>query len=241
MVGISGAWLDPQKDRPLLEKLPHVQGLVPPLEKAHQNLLLLQASPEPASLTAALSQLQEDAADDDATHDSKARGGFGMLGDLAELANDPAARSVYIQLRDKMYPNGLRVVQLSYAEEAGEVELVEQRLTKEDRDLLASIPSPDGNLLKSHELRVAAGRRLGEFERKRAEIFSKIDGTTVVKGPDVTKARNAWLRATRALVFVLELEDLDADTKKRLIGPLTDACDKIAKRSPRKKADKTTT
>lgn len=222
MVTITGAWLDRTHELPLIESLPQAGALLPSLEKAHEGLLSTQHMGEQAD--AELSAIQEESADADARHDRKTRGLFNVLTGFADLADEPVLAAAYLALRDKIFLHGLKVIQWSYADEAGEVKLVEGRLTADDRALLKELPMPGGTLIDAHAERVKAGDRLGELERKRLALTSQPDDAEAPTQGDVVRARNCWIRAVNAFVATLDLEEkLSEAGWERIIAPLREA------------------
>lgn len=124
------------------------------------------------------------------------------------------------------------VVNWSYTDEAGEAELVEGRLSKEDRALLKQLSYPEGKLSDAHEARISAARKLGELERKKQDLLSaEASKEGKIAPADVRNARNAWIRAVRAFMDIVALEkDLPEETRKKILGPLEDAERKAARR-----------
>jgi hypothetical protein len=217
MVTITTAWLDPKEERPLLASLPQAGALLPSLDKGHQGLLDGQVSA--ADANDALAALQKAEAILDVRHDRNVRGPYNILTGLADLADTPEEASKYLALRDAMTPRGLDTVRLSYTDEAGEAELTDRRLTKEDKALLAKIPTPTGTLLDAHKARLKAGKELGDLEKKRAELEAAAPVATTPA--DAVRARHLWIRTVNAFVAILALEEglSDADRAK-ILGPL---------------------
>lgn len=223
MVVVTGHWLDPNRDRPRIEALPRASGLLPVLEGAHDRLLTVQSMGKTA--LPALMALQKEQGLLDGTHDRKSRGGYNLLTALADLVDDPAEAEKLLALRDTMYPHGMRVVQWSYVDEAGEAELVERRLTNDDRDLLKQITYKGGTLFDAHQKRVESARKLGELEKKKLALLDAQEAGNGKPMPgDVVKARNAWIRAVNAFLAVLDLEEgLSEADREELLRPLREA------------------
>ena len=238
MVTIVAAWVDPARERKLLEGLQRAAFLLPTLVEAHQLLVSTQAI-APDGESAELPAVQQEQADVDTEHDRKVRGIYGALTAFAELVDDPDKAARYLSLRDKLFPEGLAVINWSYVDEAGEADLVEGRLTYADRVLLKYLPYPGGKLWDAHERRLASARRLGELERKKQDLIRARETREGRLGPvDVIKARNAWIRAVRAFLGVLELEkSIAPEVKRRILGPLEDAERKAAARGGNEDAE----
>ena len=220
MVTISGAWLDNAQERPLIESLPKAGALLSSLEVAHTGILTTQNTGIQAA--ASIIAIQEQQGTLDVLHDRKARGGYNLLGALAELATGPEEAAKYLALRDRLYPHGLKIVQWSYTDEAGEAKLAEERLSDDDKILLKKIPVPNGSLFDEHQARIKAAKDLGELEKKKTSLASSTEtqGTTP---SDVVRARNHWIRVVSAFVKVLELEDLSDADEGRILNQLRDA------------------
>jgi hypothetical protein len=236
MVTISSAWLDPERDRPLLEALPRVTALVPDIEKAHAGLVTTQK--QDSTATAQLTALQEKEAEVDLLHDRKAHGTHHVLTGFAELADDSDDAAEFLALRDRLMPEGLRVTTRSYTDQAGEVELVEGRLLPSDKALLKQLPTPKGDLRKAVDGWFKAGRQLGQLEAERRELQRKIDageGGGATAG-DVLRARNGWIRVVRGVLAMLDLEKIEDDTLEKIVGPLRQAEQKAERRGGKAKA-----
>jgi len=227
MVVISSAWLDPHAERPILEALPQASALLPSIDKAHKGLLHSQSTGTTANVE--LAALQQRAAGIDAIHDKKARGSYGLLTALAEIADDPVMAEKLLALRDILYPDGLELVRWSYTDEAGDAKLVDKRLTAEHKALLKEIPVLGGTLFDVHMARVKAGKDLGEIEKERLALEHQApDAPTPA---DAVRARNVWIRTTNALISMLELEEnLSDGDRERLLAPLRRAEQKAARR-----------
>ena len=217
MVTVTTAWVDPKEERPLLASLPQAGALLPSLDKAHQGLLDGQVST--AQANSALAALQKAEAVLDVRHDRNVRGPYNILTGFADLADTPEEASRFLALRDTLTPRGLDTVRLSYTDQAGEAQLTDRRLTKEDKALLAKLPTPSGTLLDAHKARVKAGKELGDLEKERARLEGAAPVATTPA--DAVRARNLWIRTVNAFVATLALEEnlSDADREK-ILGPL---------------------
>jgi hypothetical protein len=76
----------------------------------------------------------------------------------------------------------------------------------------------------------AAGRALGESEHQKAllEREREVAAASLVKGADVLRARQRWVRVARALVDDVEAEELPADVAERIVGGLKRALERAA-------------
>lgn len=227
MVSVSGGWLDPVKgSRKEIESIPAAAALLPAIQAAHDGLLRTQAqddSPSPA-----LVANRQAAVAKDRLHDRKGRGLFLVLSGFADLADDEDLAASCLALRDRIFlpAAGLRVLGASYVEEAGEVEMVESRVTEQDRAQLKKLPYPEGKLLDAHNARVKAGRALGNLERERTQLEAQAAGEaarTAIAPAAVLIARNTWIKGARALATVLELAAPSDALRLKILKPLDDA------------------
>jgi hypothetical protein len=229
MVTLSGPWTDPTRDRPLVQSLLQAGALLPSLDIAHQGLLDTQASG--AQTNVELSRLQKAQGLLDWTHDRKTRGVFNVLTGFADLAEDPEQAEAYLALRDAINPSGLEITRWSYTDEAGEAELLDRRLSAEQKALLAKLPAPSGTLLDALEARLKAGRELGALEKVRAALEKR--GPDVTTAADAVRARNVWIRTVSAFVAILDLEPkLSEADREQILGPLRRAEARAERRAP---------
>jgi hypothetical protein len=225
MINVSSDWLDPEGARPLIEAIAPAAALLPSIKEAHQRVIKTQARPDQGNDE--LAKIQEEQGEVDVRHDRKGRGLYGALTAFAEIADDLEEAASYLALRDKIYPpeRGLRILQASYGEEAGEADLVEERLDDADRALLKKLPAPGGKLSDVHKARITAARKLGSLEKKRKHIEAQAaePGEGTIKPADVLRARNGWIQAARALIAVLDLARPNEKALERILLPLDEA------------------
>jgi hypothetical protein len=217
MVTVTTAWVDPREERPLLASLPQAGALLPSLDKAHHGLLDTQVSSDLTNTR--LTALQKAQARLDVRHDRKVRGQYYVLTGFAELAETEEEAASYLALRDALTPRGLDTVRLSYTDEAGEAELTDRRLTKDDKALLGKLPTPNGTLLDAFKARLKAGKELGDLEKERGALESQAPAATTPA--DAVRARNLWIRTVNAFVATLALEEnLSEADREKILGPL---------------------
>ena len=229
MVTITAPWLDPKKQRPALERLTRVSGLLPDIAAAHQGLIKFQK--KESVLSTALGKLAEKAAALDETHDRKARGLFNITTGIADLSDDDSFSDAILVARDELMPTGLQVVTPSYRDEAGAAALVEERLTPESKKLLKETQVAGKPLAKWVDGWLRAAHELGEVEAERVKLQGRINDEPNMGG-DVVRARNHWIRVVSTVLQVLELEkDLDVKTRKSVIEQLDAALAKAGRRT----------
>jgi hypothetical protein len=201
--------------RPTIEKYPLLKAVLPALEDAHQQLLANQSVTDATELT----QLQQDELAVDQVHDHKARGIANLLLGLLDLVDDPHQAQPLIDLRARLYPDGLAFTKASFMAEVGNAEVVKSRMTAEDHALLARIPVLDKTLEHHFEMWMDAAARLGTLEGEKGEL-TKAAQAANARGPHL-KARNRWVEVVTAFVANANLvDDLTDDEHDSIFGPL---------------------
>lgn len=225
MMAIGGAWLDAERERPLIECLFLAGPLLGKINDAHSGLVQFQNAgkqelPEVRALITKTTEL-------DADHDRLARGIHSIVSGLVELSSPDAAES-YGALRHALFPNGLAIVQQSYLVQAGDADLREGRLSADDRRLLETtqVSTKEG----SKSLRTVVdewnrtARALGEAESKKAQLKRESVNESS-RGP----ARKAWARIVSHFIATLDHEEgLSPKDRARILEPLESALAKAA-------------
>lgn len=221
MVRLSASWLDPRRSRPILELFPRGRGLLVHIASAHQGILDVQSLG--SELDTQIADLVRECLTLNTTFNVLARSIHQVLGGAAGLLDDVALVARCEAARDAVVPQGAAVAKWSYADKAGEVELVATRRTPEVDETLKCVILPDGSTLaESVDRWVAVGRELGEKDSLRHALERRRESTpglTVTPG-DVQSARRQWARVARALLDDIALEKLDAESAARLSGDL---------------------
>ncbi|WP_437984268.1 hypothetical protein [Sorangium sp. So ce117] len=218
MVQITGAWLDPERERPRLVSLKRCAPLIDDIEEAHEGVLKSHRRQKKANDE--LSAIQQRQVVVDQIHDRKARGAHAVLTGFADLADDPEDAALYLEIRDQLFADGLKFIGASYSDEAGEVKLARDRLTPESKAALRALPTPGGNLLKAVQAWFAAGDELGKLDAQRIHLSAEDrPGAADPRGGQL-RARNRWIKVVRSVLQMLELEGADEETARRLLAPL---------------------
>lgn len=229
MVTVTGALLDPERERPIFAKYPRLLPWLSDIEAAHEGLHEVQTLAPKVS--PALSTLNERAASLDAEHDRLARGIFDTLSGLISLTEDTERASLLLRARDELFPKGLSIVNRTFLDEAGEAQLLDSRLSDGSRKLLCELPIEGVTLNQYVLFWQKAGLTLGEVEAERVRLAKDEKAQSIAS---LGRARLAWVSAMNALVFVIEREkELTQDDRRRLLEPLETA---LAKASAKKKA-----
>jgi hypothetical protein len=221
MLGISGAWLDPGRERPLIGGIPLLAPFLDELESAHDGLSRMPV--KGSDIGAELEDLTRQATSLDELHDRKLRGIYGVLTSFADLADEPGDAARYLDLADRLFPSGLKGVKRSYLDEAGEAALTAKRLTDDMRRTLEALPVPGGTLADEMDAWLNAGETLGDVEQKRVRLGQDKEGKNV-SIEDVSKARSRWSRVVNTMLQILDLvPSLEDASRARLLKPLKTA------------------
>lgn len=227
MVTITGALVDPERERPVFAKYPRLWPWLADIEAAHQGLYEIEKrAPSPA-----LAAMNERASLLDAEHDRRARGIHEVITGLIDLSEDADEASRLTELRDQLFPSGRSIVNRSYLDQAGEAELLDSRLSESSRKLLGEVMVHRTLLGKHIHLWRKTALDLGQLEAERTRLAKD------EKAQELTtlgKARNAWVSAMNALLYVIEREkELTQEDRRRLLEPLETA---LAKATAKRKA-----
>jgi hypothetical protein len=138
----------------------------------------------------------------DADFDRYGRGIHATLDAVGSLL--PAAQAARVTgARERLFPEGLRILNTTYAEEGMEGTRAAGRLTDADRALLASFTLPDGTTLwQQVERWFAAAGALREYETRRLAAEQQ-DAAPALRHIDL---RNRFIRIVRALETNAELK-----------------------------------
>ncbi len=228
MVSVSGAWTDASNaGHEALQQQPRLAAFLGDLQTVHEDIVAVVPGPNKPREA----EIVELAAQEDALHDTLARGIHGMLTHLALLQDDG---SVYIELRDELMPAGLaKTIQATYRGQAGWTYLLRERLMGDSRKALEGIPLPDGrNLFATVDAWLDAGARLGKLEEERARLA---EGKSLAA--QVVSARNQWIRLVNTLLSLAEWSELDEEAERVIFGPLQDAESTADQRAARRSSD----
>lgn len=228
MVTVTGQWLDPERQRPLIERCPRASPLLEDIASAHANILVFQTkakreADEIPKLRARTSAL-------DAHHDRLARGINYILLGLVELQNDLGKAEEFIKLRSELFPHGLEIVQRSYLAQAGDADMREERLSDSSKKLLedACVKGGDHN----QSLR-ACVNEWGKVARELGEVEAEKVRLAAAEPSDISSsaARRAWINIVSLFLQTLELEKALTDAERRIIlEPLRNAEAKAARK-----------
>ncbi len=227
MAGISGEWTDAGKQRPVLEGIVELSGIMGPLDEVHNGVLEMQFTGEAqGALEKELKELSVQAGELDVMFDNWARGIFGGLESNALLAEAQEEKAMCEKLKSVIFPRQTGIVKMTYWEESGEAKLLEGRLDADLRKDLRSIPCLGGNLEQAVDKFIVAGNDLGNVESKRVRLAEQDGDKATVTRSDTLKARHKWIRVVSAFLNVLEIAEIDEKTTTNILQPLMTAVEK---------------
>jgi hypothetical protein len=210
MVAISAAWvMADQAGRAAIEKTPLLAALLPNLEKVHAAIVALRSKEAPR--LRAISQKETEV---DAKHDALVRGMVGTLTMLAPVSDD---REELLDIRDKLFPDGLGHTKLSYRGEAGHVAVVAKQLDDTMKARLKAIAVHKKTMLDLALVWIEAGTQLGQLEEEKARLAEASPSL----GAETHSARTAWIRLAKALMANAKLaEQAASDLPRRALTGL---------------------
>ncbi len=234
MVELAASWLDPARDRPILENDELLRGPLAIIERATTSLLTLRkqsglTDQEIARLTGRLTEL-------DSFHDRMARCVYYALDSGENLASTPEEIEKYQQARLLIFPDGLNVTRRSYREQAGFARRIDEQLKAPTRQWLAGIVIHGQPLDTVIATWFETARTLGIKFAER-EALRGTDNPEEVRAIQIYEERNRWIRGVNTLIAMLEETDIPADTRRRLLVNLYHAeAQAVADRAAQKSA-----
>lgn len=233
MLNITEHWLNDESFTQTLEQAgPLGVGLRQTLTDAHEPLAQLKR--QRAEAQAAIRTLIDEAARLDLRHDRFARAMYLGLQALTDAASSEQEASNYRELESLLFPEGLRVINLSHAEEGGAAIALRQTIRPELRAKLAAIPLGSRTLDELLEDWLVAGAQLGKVVAQRAELRASLGKSgTAAQGLDLRVARTRWLNAVRGLLWAIDSDAAFEPLRERVNGVLRAAVQGLgAKPSP---------
>ena len=229
MLQHSREWLSDGSVREILIAHPLGEPLLTEIERAHHELL---HSDNLRSLTVAeiekLTALM-DVVDD--RHDDMARALYWGLQALVHA--DPNSAVACHDAQQNLFPDGLRVIELPYADESSAALAMKERVSDELIAFLDATPLGVTTLGALYREWLAAGEKLGTLYQKRVQLEVAVSADQDAR-PRQSSGRQAWIEATRALLAALDLMQLTVEQREQTIGALQ----KSVYRSQRERAQR---
>lgn len=217
----SRRWVEPGEPRTLLEGYPQTRGLLGDIQQAHDGLLEYLPIPP---LSKILEQIRDRQQSLDDSHDGLLRGSYRMLTAHADFAPNKEESKRILQLRDTLFPNGLNGTQLSFREQSGAAQLLEQRMTDEVQSQLKQILVSEGQtLLDKVLLLISIAKQLGVLEDQKEEAAKTL---TAQQGPsdgEVRRSHLRWMQVVRALEGSLRIARPGKEVEEKILGAVRTA------------------
>lgn len=240
MVGLIRPWVRKTKRRETFLSIPEIAPLHGKVMAAYEAVLAVQ--PVKSEVPPALKTILEKQAKVDVAHDNLARFITLTLDAhraycLAKETPDAERAAQCEAVKDKLFPNGMDIINASYLAEAGNTARVE-RLMKDEPEIpafLKTIPAPGDDEKKKIMLLdlvnrwIGTGADLEALEHDREEIDAK-RVTQPVTAATITAARAQWFGIVRAILGNLELSDAPAAAIAVIRGPIERASERAGKR-----------
>lgn len=142
-----------------------------------------------------------------------------MLEGAKSLATSEETAARIEGVQETLFPEGRGITQRTYAQQAGTAKRVRQRMTDDDRALLAEI-NVMGTPLTTHvDAWLELALTISEKAALRAELTSNDNDDAVTAG-EVRNARNRWMQSINSLLHMLKLADVDERDQAVLLANL---------------------
>jgi hypothetical protein len=227
MLQISGAWLEERQLQTLLTEVSILASFTHQLRRRHDDLVIAQSTI--SNKFNESKALVEESQDLDDVHDNVARGVYHTFSGFIALAKGTPMEATLEALRDRIFLHGLSITRRSLREQAGYAQALKQRLTEQERQLLATLPTPSGSLDDHLQRWLQAGARLGEIEDRRAVLAEELKGVPVPLSQN--QARRSWIRSANLFVDLIEdlheTAQLSTALRQQLLLPLEAALQRV--------------
>ncbi len=221
MMHTTSTWVEPtHRHHQLLASSPEVAALLPHLVRVHKGILSCQPGtwPNAVLLTRQIEEL-------DAQHDDLVRGIQSLLTAQSYLAASTAEREQWAKLRDKIFPDGLALLNRSFADEAGQAALALARLSADERKKMKATAFGTTNLLALCEQYAQVARKLGDAATAKAT-----PPQAMVSRAESASARNQWIRVVSAILTAIEMTEDSDELLREVVTPLRDLARKADRR-----------
>lgn len=206
--------------RPLIEKVGLLREMLPYLESAAAEITSF-TKPSPLRPSSEIEKVEAQQEKLDNRHDALNRFLYGFEGLLSELLSSPEVAEALLSIRDKKYPEKLRVNKFTYEREAGAARLMEARLTPEDKSFLASItiqtPKESFSLLDLTTEVIEKAKQLGDLENVKQKLFSQV---SVPSLPSMYRILSQWVSRVATFQRLVAIADLTDEEKEAILGKL---------------------
>ena len=219
---------DTGKLRVILESDERLKGPLEELQKAHDQLLETQQ--RTGTNEEEIKRLTEEMTQLDREHDRLSSAIYDVVAGCMAMADTPEEARTFETLQDTLHPQGRSIVRRSYREQAGTAKQVRDRLSDEQRALLASINLGGATLADKVERWLDAALGIARMESERAQLRrdKRDDGVSL---GEVRDSRLGWMSAIRYLISSLEFSQASEDEKLALLANIEEASDRARRRA----------
>ena len=234
MVGLTSPWVSDASVKSLFLSIPEIAALHPQAVELHAALG--DARPLGSSRSKAMQAIVDEADTVDVVHDALVRAvesgvETDRLCSLARKPPDRARAEQAEQVKGKLFPSGLTIVNASLVAESGNAERVAKLLAREPEieAFLDEIPVRGGTLLELTKRWIAAGKKLRKLERDRAALAAK-ESSTPRDSSVVTRAGISARHLASIVLANLELSRAKPQAIATIRGPVLEASERAGKR-----------
>jgi hypothetical protein len=229
MLHLSAAWIQPQNPANVaILAATELAAFLPRLTAMHQELA---QNAQPIIENPRFDEISNEQATIDARHDDLIRGSHSIFTGIAALLGAEQG-AAFLDLRDKLIPDGLASTQKTYEGEAGQATQLADRITPEIRATLSKIrldpQHPSRTLMFFLDEWMTLGKELGDLDTEKNRIAPGAHNQAAHLA-----ARNKWIRTVNLFVALAEAAEIDPQTHQLLFGPLLAAEQKSNKRAPK--------
>lgn len=235
MVALIAPWVKKTQRRTTFLSIPEIAPFHAKVAQAYHAVLAVR--PSNKAIPPALASLTNQAARIDERHDHLARAASLRLEAerehaLAQETPDTARAAMCDEIAQKLFPDGLTIVNASLLAQSGNTARVAHLIKKEPAiaDFLKTIlVGQKISLYHLVEQWIATGTRLEKIEHDREEILAQNASEPVTKAT-IQAARSQWFKVVSQVLSSLDLSDAQAKAIEAIRGPILRASDRAGKR-----------
>lgn len=236
---IVAQWLEDPDHVAIIGKDPLLSANVDHLHEARKAFAELLPTPAldaatEARIATALKQLGDEITEADAAFDDPTRAIFALCDAAAATTDDDAFITQLIRARERVFPRGLSIVNLTPAEEAGVAISESEALDADSKETFGSIElrvrKQKTTVLALVQQQIAAGKKLGKLVAKRDKLYAERDAAIAEASAHDERSALARFGEARAQVtqaianFVRDVQrarKLNAEQKAVLLATVT--------------------
>lgn len=202
------------------------------------TVLLVHAEERAGSIKGEVGKLTQELLVDDALGDGIIGAEDELTAGAVALCEDPHLREALVETREVLFGEGgrARYTQAPYGALGGEAEQMTARLQPKHWEALSKVRVGDVSAADGLRRWLVIAQGISDKESQRAQLRTKTDENAVERA-EIVKLRNAWIRAMNTFVSAVELSDLSAADRERILAPLREADQKATEARLRKSAE----